>query len=104
MAAPFAVFVQFEVAPGKEEEFNKIMEIDATETRKEPANLRFDLLKVQGSERKYCLYEVYKDEAGVDAHVKTDHYKMWNEFKSKGQGLVEGSYTKILMDVPNLQI
>eukprot|EP00933_Yihiella_yeosuensis_P060499 TRINITY_DN63256_c0_g1_i1.p1 TRINITY_DN63256_c0_g1~~TRINITY_DN63256_c0_g1_i1.p1 ORF type:complete len:104 (-),score=28.33 TRINITY_DN63256_c0_g1_i1:232-543(-) len=91
-----AIFVSFEVKPDSLEEFKKIMGVDATETRKEPGCLRFDLLREKDSDTKYSLYEIYKDQAAMDHHVTTEHYKMWNNFKTEQQGLVDGTYKKVV--------
>mmetsp|Transcript_61784 Transcript_61784/g.109705 ORF Transcript_61784/g.109705 Transcript_61784/m.109705 type:complete len:168 (+) Transcript_61784:52-555(+) len=92
----YAVFVSFEVKKEFLAEFHEIMAIDAKETRKEPGCLRFDLLQVAGSDTKFCLYEVYKNESAAKEHATTDHYKMWNEFKTSKGGTVEGSYNKVI--------
>eukprot|EP00440_Ansanella_granifera_P043214 gb/GFBE01046848.1/.p1 GENE.gb/GFBE01046848.1/~~gb/GFBE01046848.1/.p1 ORF type:complete len:107 (+),score=44.57 gb/GFBE01046848.1/:1-321(+) len=102
-AGQFVIFVSFEVKKDFLEEFHRIMAIDAAETRKEEGCLRFDLLKVQGSDTKFCLYEAYKDEASAKQHANTEHYKMWNEFKTAKCGVVEGSYSKVVCDALDFQ-
>mmetsp|Transcript_4897 Transcript_4897/g.8737 ORF Transcript_4897/g.8737 Transcript_4897/m.8737 type:complete len:106 (-) Transcript_4897:53-370(-) len=92
----YCIFVSFEVKPESLAEFKEIMAVDAVETRKEPGCLRFDLLQVQGSETKFCLYEAYKSEEDAKFHATTAHYKMWNEFKTTKGGVVDGTYAKVI--------
>lgn len=51
---------------------------NARNTRKEPTNIRFDVLQSTDDPTRFTLYEVYK-EGGVEAHKTTDHYKKWRE-------------------------
>lgn len=51
---------------------------NAHNTRKEPTNLRFDVLQSADEPTRFTLYEVYKD-GGVEAHKATEHYKKWRE-------------------------
>jgi len=67
------------VTPGKEADFIAATEANHLETRKEPGNVRFDLLQSQDSPSDFFLYEVYKDDQAVAAHKETAHYKIWRE-------------------------
>ncbi|MHA1130694.1 MAG: putative quinol monooxygenase [Candidatus Helarchaeota archaeon] len=49
---------------------------NARNTRKEPTNIRFDVLQSVDDPNRFTLYEVYK-EGGVTAHKATEHYKKW---------------------------
>lgn len=51
---------------------------NARNTRKEPTNIRFDVLQSKKDSTRFTLYEVYK-EGGVEAHKATSHYKKWRE-------------------------
>eukprot|EP00930_Biecheleria_cincta_P085038 TRINITY_DN74459_c0_g1_i1.p1 TRINITY_DN74459_c0_g1~~TRINITY_DN74459_c0_g1_i1.p1 ORF type:complete len:286 (-),score=43.60 TRINITY_DN74459_c0_g1_i1:69-926(-) len=93
---PYSIFVTFEVRKEFLSEFHEIMAMDASATRAEAGCLRFDLFQVQGSETKFCLYEAYVNEASAKEHAKTEHYKIWNEFKTSKGGVVEGSYNKVI--------
>jgi len=58
--------------------------IDATrdnheQTRREPDNLRFDVLGRLDDPSRFVLYEVYVNEAGFVAHQQTEHYLKWKE-------------------------
>lgn len=52
---------------------------NARNTRQEPGNLRFDVLRRKDDPSKFTLYEVYHDEAGFKAHQETAHYLTWRE-------------------------
>ena len=45
----------------------------------EPGNLRFDVLQQADDPNRFVLYEVYRDEAGADAHKQTAHYAKWRD-------------------------
>jgi autoinducer 2-degrading protein len=48
-------------------------------TRKEPGNLRFDVLRAPDSATRFFLYEVYTSEDGFRAHQQTAHYLAWRD-------------------------
>jgi len=61
------------------EEFIKETLENANNTRKEPLNLRFDVLQCLDDPTRFFLYEVYIDESGLVAHKETAHYKTWRK-------------------------
>jgi autoinducer 2-degrading protein len=61
------------------DEFIKATLENAKNTRKEPLNLRFDVLQCLDDPSKFFLYEVYKDDSGMVAHKETTHYQTWRE-------------------------
>jgi autoinducer 2-degrading protein len=70
------------VKPEYQEEFIKATLQNARNTRKEPANIRFDVLECVDDPNQFFLYEVYRD-GGVEAHKATVHYKKWRETVEK---------------------
>lgn len=48
-------------------------------SRKEPANVRFDVLRDNSDPTRFILCEVYQDEAGAAAHKETAHYQVWRD-------------------------
>ncbi len=48
-------------------------------TRKEPGNLRFDLLRGAEQDNQFFFYEVYKTEADFHSHHETAHYLKWRD-------------------------
>lgn len=73
----YIVCVTVYVKPENQKEFIKATLQNARNTRKEPLNLRFDVLQCLDDENKFFLYEVYKDESGMTDHKNTEHYKTW---------------------------
>lgn len=48
-------------------------------TRQEPGNRRFDVLRRTDDPCSFFLYEVFVDQAAVEAHKQTAHYHRWRE-------------------------
>ena len=71
------VMVRLEVNPQCLDDFLALAAFNASESRKEPGNLRFDLVRSVASPTGFALYEVYRDEAAVQAHQATAHYTRW---------------------------
>lgn len=71
------IVVQIEPKPDKVEAFLELALFDAQNSRKEPGCLRFDVLKALDNPPRFAFYEVYKDEASVQAHRQTPHYARW---------------------------
>jgi autoinducer 2-degrading protein len=81
-ARPFAVVVSVEIARAHLDEFKRVMEHDAVESRKEPGCLRFDVLQDQAQDNKFVFYEIYKSAEDVAFHKKTPHFAKWAAFKT----------------------
>ena len=45
--------------------------------RDEPGCHRFDVLVPEGTTDRLALYEIYTDQAALDAHRETPHLKKW---------------------------
>ena len=71
--------VRLEVKPECIDEFVKVSLANAQGSAKEAGNVRFDLLKEEGTENVYRLYEVWKDDEAIAAHRETPHYKAWSK-------------------------
>lgn len=71
------IVVRIEPKPDKVEAFLELALHDAQNSRKEPGCLRFDVLKQNDNPARFAFYEVYKDEAAVQAHRQTPHYARW---------------------------
>jgi (4S)-4-hydroxy-5-phosphonooxypentane-2,3-dione isomerase len=50
---------------------------NASATRREPGNLRFDVLQDQTDPTRFVLYEVYKGKEDHASHRTTAHYNTW---------------------------
>src|ERR671926_356207 len=75
-----AIFVTVKVKPAERERFLSVIEDDAiSSVRDEPGCVRFEVLQDRDDQDTYYFFEVYKDEAALDAHTKTPHYARWME-------------------------
>jgi quinol monooxygenase YgiN len=69
------VFASFLPRPGNEPDVEKILRAMTAPTRSEPGNRIYDLYKdAQGA---FHLFELYVDQAAVEAHRATAHYKAY---------------------------
>jgi (4S)-4-hydroxy-5-phosphonooxypentane-2,3-dione isomerase len=46
-------------------------------SRKEPGNIRFDVLQSTNDPSRFTLYEVFKSKEDIEAHRTTAHYLRW---------------------------
>ena len=71
----FVQLVHIRIKPGKTGDFLRVFRENFEGTRKEPGNYRFDVLQDPDDENHFVIYEAFEDEAAVDAHRQTEHYK-----------------------------
>jgi quinol monooxygenase YgiN len=76
----------FTTKAGAFDEFYALMVKHATASRQEPGNLRFDVFVPLKSENRLMIYELYEDQAALDAHAGTDRIK---EHRNNTKELVE---------------
>jgi autoinducer 2-degrading protein len=73
-----AIWVKVRVKPDQKKRFLEAIEIDALGSeRDEPGCLRFNVLHDDQDENVYYFYEVYKDQAALEAHRAAPHYQTW---------------------------
>lgn len=61
-------------------EFLDVVRYDAEHSEKdEPGCLRFDVIQDRDDSNKFYFYEVYRDEAALEAHRQTPHFKLYAE-------------------------
>ena len=73
-----AIWVKVRVKPELRERFLKAIEVDALGSeRDESGCVRFNVLRDQQDENVYYFYEVYRDEAALEAHRAAPHYAVW---------------------------
>jgi len=66
----------------KEDNVNDFIEasrVNGENTVQEPGNLRFDVIQQLDDPTRFVLYEVWRDEAGMNAHKETAHYAVWRD-------------------------
>jgi quinol monooxygenase YgiN len=92
-AHPFAIIVQAEIVPDRLEEFVKLIEINAVNSRKEPDCIRFDVVQSQEQSNLFFFYEVYaNDSSAINHHKAQPHYQLWADFKASGGTLSSVTY------------
>jgi len=75
-----SLIVKLRIKPEQRDTFLKAVEVDALGSeRDEPGCLRFNVLQSEEDENVYYFYELYKDEAALDAHRAAPHYAVWRE-------------------------
>ncbi len=73
-----AIWVKVKIKAAMREKFLKAIEADALGSeRDEPGCLRFNVLQDEKDENVYYFYEVYKDQAALEAHRGMPHYAVW---------------------------
>ncbi len=73
----YHVVVRIEAKPDKIRQLLELAAYNSGCSRKEPGNLRFDVMQQVDQPLKIALYEVYTDEAAFKAHQQTAHYARW---------------------------
>ncbi|MBE6690043.1 MAG: antibiotic biosynthesis monooxygenase [Ruminococcaceae bacterium] len=74
-----ATLVFVDVKPENVEDFRAITLYNHENSRKEPGNVRFDVLQSREDPTKFTLYEVFVDEEAAAFHKTTEHYNRWRE-------------------------
>lgn len=73
-----AMLVKVRIKPEMRQRFLHAIEVDALGSeRDEPGCLRFNVLQDAEDENVYYFYEVYKDQAALEAHRAAPHYAVW---------------------------
>ena len=76
--APYTIIVEFDLKAGALARFHDLVVANANASRRdEPGCQRFDVLVPEDAADKVVLYEIYDDEAAFQAHLASDHYKVF---------------------------
>jgi (4S)-4-hydroxy-5-phosphonooxypentane-2,3-dione isomerase len=87
-----AMWVKVRIKPEERERFLKAIEVDAVGSeRDEPGCLRFNVLQDQQEHNVYYFFEVYRDEAALEAHRAAPHYAEWRAAADTLDGPVEAT-------------
>jgi autoinducer 2-degrading protein len=73
----YVVSVTVFVKPEFASEFITAILDNATNTRKEPGNIRFDVSQGEDDPNRFLLYEVYHTKEDFARHQETAHYLRW---------------------------
>jgi autoinducer 2-degrading protein len=77
--SPLIAIVQVHVRPEDVEGFRAASLLNATESRREPGVLRFDVLQETDDPTRFVLIEVFREPAAAAAHRETAHYQRWRD-------------------------
>ena len=73
-----AIWVKVKVKPAERARFLAAIEQDALGSERDEAGCyRFNVLQDDADPNTYYFYEVYKDEAALEAHRAAPHYAKW---------------------------
>ncbi|MDO8751608.1 MAG: putative quinol monooxygenase [Dehalococcoidia bacterium] len=74
------LLVTIQIKQGHKGAFMASMLEDARgSVQNEPGCLRFDVMQDKEDPNRIHLYEVYRDEAAIEAHRRAPHYLKWRE-------------------------
>ena len=72
------LIVSLRIKPDRRDEFLRAIEEDGRGSREdEPGCLRFDVLQDAADPNHFFFYEIYRDEAALEAHRAAPHYQIW---------------------------
>jgi autoinducer 2-degrading protein len=75
----YVVCVSIHVQQGSADAFIEATLENARQTRLEPGNVRFDVLRQEADPDRFTLYEAYQAPEAFAAHQRTEHYLRWKE-------------------------
>jgi len=91
-----AIWVKVRVKPELRQRFLEAIEVDALASeRDEPGCLRFNVLRDEQDETLYYFFEVYRDQAALDAHRATPHYAVWRSVADTLEGPPEATRCQV---------
>ena len=86
------MWVKARIKPDQRKRFLEAIEVDALGSEgDEPGCLRFNVLQDARDENVYYFYEVYKDQAALEAHRATLHYAVWRGVADTLDGPIEAT-------------
>lgn len=86
----YAIWVKVRIKPEERQRFLEAIEVDALGSeRDEPGCARFNVLQDKADENTYYFYEVYENEAALEAHRQMPHYAVWQAVSDTLDGPVE---------------
>ena len=91
-----SIFVTIRIKEGFSDQFTEASFGDSQgSVRDEPGCIRFDILKNSEEPNLFHLYEVYEDEAALDAHRNAPHYKKW---RATVEDWFDGDISRVMMN------
>jgi quinol monooxygenase YgiN len=77
MNSRVSVIARFFPKSGQQDVVEKILKGMVGPTRNEPGCERYDLYRVKDGPIQFTLFEIYKDQAALEFHRTTEHYKAY---------------------------
>ncbi|CAK15168.1 putative quinol monooxygenase [Pseudomonas entomophila] len=74
---PIAIFATIHPRPECRDATEAALRLMVERSRAEPGNLRYDLFAHEGDAPAFELFELYADEAAVEAHRASPHYQAY---------------------------
>ena len=75
----YVVSVTVYVKPDEVDSFIDATLENARNSRKEPGNIRFDVLQAEDESSRFLLYKVYQTKDDFAKHQQTEHYLRWKQ-------------------------
>jgi autoinducer 2-degrading protein len=75
----FVVAVTIFVKSERVSQFIEATLDNARNTRREPDNVRFDVLAAEDDPTRFLLYEAYRSKEALAHHQQTQHYHRWRD-------------------------
>ena len=75
----YVVCVQVHVKPDHVEDFRRAAIENASSSRGEPGNMRFDVVQSVEDPTRFILYEVYRTPEDFKRHQEMPHYLKWRD-------------------------
>ena len=75
----YVILAEFDVPAEHTDAFLRLVRDNAAASvRDEPGCLRFDVLRPENGSERIALYEIYRDRAAFEAHLRTPHFALFD--------------------------
>lgn len=92
-----ALYAEIVALPQAEARVAELLRTLTRDVRAEPGNLEFVCYTVESDPRRFFVYEVYRDEAAFQAHLRADYGAVFN---AELASLVEGGRSQLTYLLP----
>ena len=90
--------VDLEIAPAQLDKFLEALSENGASTIKEPGCRQYDILQLISEPNQIHIYEVYENEAAVQAHRASDHFK---KYRATTKDMVVKSQSRLILSRDN---
>jgi quinol monooxygenase YgiN len=91
---PIVLNVHFEAVPGREEDLARELSALVEPTRKEAGCLVYQLHVDRESPGRLMFYEKFADQAALEFHVSTTHFKNFLSYREKSDPIARQTTTR----------